>query len=237
MPIMILKQFFPGSSNREVQRYNISGNDPTGAYQLVFDGETTDCIYANASDSFVKMKLDALSIITSVSVSRSQSYEYRITFSGAGMHGNQNQITTTSCAPFTNGKDLTNSQITTIVDGGNTIIFETADGSSVSMSGSTFRNGVPHGSSYLAPVAKVLPSGPRNVKLSIVSTNSLGVSWNAPLENGGDTVTKYLIEWDSNYAVSRAEKSKDWSHVVSALTQNSLNTKLQTAYINTKLER
>ena len=116
-----IETIFPGSSNREVQRYNISGNDPTGAYQLVFDGQTTDCIYANASDSFVKMKLDALSTITSVSVTRSQSYEYRITFSGAGMHGNQNQITTTSCAPFTNGKDLTNSQITTIVDGGNTI--------------------------------------------------------------------------------------------------------------------
>ena len=106
-----IETIFPGSSNREVQRYNITGNDPTGAYRLVFGGQTSDCIYANASDSFVKMKLDALSSISSVSVSRSHSYEYRITFSGAGMHGNQDQITRTSCAPFTNGRDLTNNQI------------------------------------------------------------------------------------------------------------------------------
>ena len=64
-----IETIFPGSSNREVQRYNITGNDPTGAYRLIFGGQTSDCIYANASESFVKMKLDALS---SISISRRQ---------------------------------------------------------------------------------------------------------------------------------------------------------------------
>ena len=34
-----IETIFPGSSNREVQRYNISGNDPTGAYSWYLMGK------------------------------------------------------------------------------------------------------------------------------------------------------------------------------------------------------
>ena len=149
----------------------------------------------------------------------------------------KNQITTTSCAPFTNGKDLTNNQITTIVDGGNTIIFETADGSSVSMSGTTFEDGVPHGSSYLAPVSKVQPSGPMNVKLSIVSTNSLGVSWNAPQKMVATQLQNILSSGTVTTRFLGLRRVRTGHMLLVLLPKIPLNTKLQTAYINTKLER
>ena len=63
------------------------------------------------------------------------------------------------------------------------------------MAASTFRAGVAAGATYLAPATKVTPSGPTDVQLSIVSATSLGVSWRAPVESGGDTVTKYLSDW------------------------------------------
>jgi len=41
------------------------------------------------------------------------------------------------------------------------------------------------------------PSRPIDVKLVVTSDSMLTVGWNYPLNDGGDTVTKYKIEWDT----------------------------------------
>ena len=46
------------------------------------------------------------------------------------------------------------------------------------------------------------PSGPTNVKLFVVSRSELGVVWEPPLFDGGKSITKYLVEWDTVKFVS-----------------------------------
>lgn len=41
-----------------------------------------------------------------------------------------------------------------------------------------------------------VPSSPTNVKLLVVSRTSLGVLWNAPTTDGGDSILQYLVEWE-----------------------------------------
>lgn len=42
------------------------------------------------------------------------------------------------------------------------------------------------------------PSAPQNVILAVTSDKKITVKWDAPASTGGDTVTKYVIEWDTN---------------------------------------
>ena len=51
------------------------------------------------------------------------------------------------------------------------------------------------------------PSGPENVKLFVVSRTELGVTWEAPLFDGGKAISKYLIEWDTDKSMSSAISS------------------------------
>jgi hypothetical protein len=41
------------------------------------------------------------------------------------------------------------------------------------------------------------PDAPTNVLLKVTSHSMLTVSWEAPTDNGGDTITEYQIEWDT----------------------------------------
>ncbi len=42
------------------------------------------------------------------------------------------------------------------------------------------------------------PSGPTNVNLFVVSRSELGVTWEPPLFDGGKSISKYLVEWDTD---------------------------------------
>lgn len=42
------------------------------------------------------------------------------------------------------------------------------------------------------------PSGPTNVTLYVVSRTELGVTWDPPLYDGGKSISKYLVEWDTD---------------------------------------
>ena len=50
----------------------------------------------------------------------------------------------------------------------------------------------------------VLPSFPTNIKINTISGTRVGVSWEAPLSNGGDPITKYSVQWsrDSDFSGS-----------------------------------
>ena len=52
-------------------------------------------------------------------------------------------------------------------------------------------------SSTVTVIPRRIPSAPTNVKLDVVSGNQLEVSFNPPTSNGGDTITKYIVQWDT----------------------------------------
>jgi hypothetical protein len=64
-------------------------------------------------------------------------------------------------------------------------------------------------------LSNAIPSEPTNVQLSVVGTVALGLSWTPPAESGGLQVTKYLIEWDTEYTHTRGI-APAYSHVISA---------------------
>ncbi len=45
--------------------------------------------------------------------------------------------------------------------------------------------------------AKQPPQAPTSVRVSLVGSTSIGVSWKAPVSNGGDAITKYAVQWDT----------------------------------------
>ncbi len=75
----------------EQQTVTLTGGPTGGTFTLTFDGETTTPIAYNASAATVKAALDALSNITTVTVTRAGSgtsgspYVYTVTFSGTGL--------------------------------------------------------------------------------------------------------------------------------------------------------
>ena len=50
----------------------------------------------------------------------------------------------------------------------------------------------------------VVPGPPTGVTLQVVSATSLRIFTNPPQDDGGDTVTKYKVEWDraSNFSTT-----------------------------------
>jgi len=42
------------------------------------------------------------------------------------------------------------------------------------------------------------PSPPTNVRLGVTSDSMLTIGWNPPLSDGGDSIAKYRVEWDTN---------------------------------------
>jgi hypothetical protein len=42
------------------------------------------------------------------------------------------------------------------------------------------------------------PSPPTNVRLGVTSNNMLTIGWAPPLSDGGDSIAKYRVEWDTN---------------------------------------
>lgn len=70
------------------------------------------------------------------------------------------------------------------------------------------------------------PSSPKNVVVSILSDSELGVSWKAPIYEGNDNVSLYLVQWDTdpNFGHNRGAMSveagqgyKDYSCIISDL--------------------
>ncbi|KAL9190309.1 hypothetical protein ACHAXT_007520 [Thalassiosira profunda] len=59
----------------------------------------------------------------------------------------------------------------------------------------------------LAVAPKVIPSAPTGVTLDVVSATELRVIFGSPADNGGDTITSYLIEWSLSSSFAEAESS------------------------------
>lgn len=68
------------------------------------------------------------------------------------------------------------------------------------------------------------PSPPTNVKLGITSDTMLTVGWSPPLSNGGDSVSKYRIEWDAKptFASSSYPPNRGYVDVTSSVTSHTI---------------
>jgi hypothetical protein len=53
----------------------------------------------------------------------------------------------------------------------------------------------------------IVPAAPTGVTLEVISATQLRVMFGSPSDNGGDTITKYLIEWSTRSDFSNAESS------------------------------
>jgi hypothetical protein len=70
----------------------------------------------------------------------------------------------------------------------------------------TVNQGTNPTSNYITTLQST-PSAPESVTISVVSNTELGVSWLAPKYNGGQTVTKFLVEWDYSQYFTRVNGS------------------------------
>merc|ERR1712227_858091 len=83
----------------------------------------------------------------------------------------------------------------------------------------------------LNPATK--PSLPTNVQLGVTSDSLLTVSFDEPLNNGGDTISNYLIEWDVSASFNSVSTLPNKGSVtISASSDSSYTIQLLTA--NTK---
>jgi len=192
---------------------SVDGEDtlpiPTNASAMAIDETSgtyycTDDIEASCSrDSelvgSMQSYLEDLPSISSVKVKRSNTGSEQFTFT----------------VTFTDDRDI-DVQLTS---GSGVDITKTADGLSAmsSCTGSYVINGLTNGQEYLARVyaynsvgfslpqvastsekPQTTASAPTVAVLSVVSDSSLRVIFNVPLDDGGDSVTEYMVELDSS---------------------------------------
>ena len=79
------------------------------------------------------------------------------------------------------------------------------------------------------------PSPPMNVKLGITSDTMLTIGWSHPLSSGGDSISKYRIEWDTkpSFASSSYPPNKGYVDVASHVTSHTIQllSSKQTYYV------
>ena len=65
------------------------------------------------------------------------------------------------------------------------------------------------GTRYCKPATSApskAPDAPRTVVSSSLSETEMRISWQAPIDKGGDEVTEYKVEWDTTPGVSEIQR-------------------------------
>ncbi len=199
---------YPGSYTLEEQSVTIVGNAPiSGSFTLSFHGQITDTISATESAEVFKQKLQALSSLHIVDVTREVvtvhgHVSWRVKMSWLG-----NQI-----AAGAGGISLLRLEDSSalIGNGAGVEVFEMVKGtlpltyslSSLDSETEYFARVAAHNAIGIGPfsysssgVPISQPGVPVDVSLSIAYGTSLQVNWFPPQDNGGGDVTSYLVEW------------------------------------------
>eukprot|EP00986_Skeletonema_menzelii_P018763 scaffold26706_cov195-Skeletonema_menzelii.AAC.1 len=197
-----------------------SADDMGGFFVVNFMGESTPNIYTDAEADDIKEALEGISTIDSVVVSiypHSQDFittygqRWIITFDAQRGNLPSMLIDSSSGRPSTiaTGGTVSGSssviRVETISNGGLLSSFITPpvlDEGKLYMSRISSFNGVlwsdfttSHNS--ISP-SKSAPSPPRDVLVKVLSDTELGVSWKAPLFDGGASIAGYKIVWGDN---------------------------------------
>ena len=214
------------SEVQEIVLLTSNGSEVRGTFALTYGSDTTDSLSINSSSEDVQHALESLSTIRSVRVWRSgenPNYKWTVTFlseypSVSGLMLIVEDTTELEDAlggsPILQANLLTageyplgyNSEVVTVDDALETqyhrVLTDLTAGQLYHVQVSAANDlgfGHPQASTPRAlapPIQK--PSTPRNVILRVASSRSLEVIFSKPESDGGDDVTLYRIEWDTN---------------------------------------
>ena len=204
----------------EVQEiiFESTAEDMGGYITIQFMGETSISINADANSDDIGSALMGMTTIDVVDVSiddissHMSSFGFRWTISFTTEKGNLPSllVSTGSGPPSTiaTGGTLTGSssvvRVETITDGGMSKSFITPSSLSPEKT-YTSRVYSFNGYSWSDPAnslpkkpTKTVSSSPRDVRVNALSDTELGVSWTEPLFTGGDLLSNYRLEWDTD---------------------------------------
>ena len=202
-----------------------NGSHARGTFALSYGGDTTDSLSVDSSADTLKSALESLSTIREVRVWRSGNnpeYKWTVTFlteypSISGLDLSLNELTELTDA----SGGVPTMQISVLTSGVLPVGYNTKfvpvddplqtrfDSLLTNLSAGQYYSvqvsaanklgyGRPQTSipNKLAPPVQK-PSSPTNVLLSVSSSHSLEVSFSSPESDGGETITLYRIEWDT----------------------------------------
>jgi len=189
-----------------VQVTTQSGTSFTLTYDDGRQTETTATIPPYATPEQVQDALLALTSINAVTVER---YDFSATYTGIGSYDVWYKIR------FIAVQFSANSAILTTTAPNYVTIHDVRDGVAPT--------------SKFVTLSVMAPSAVTNVVTYVVSSTELGVTWEAPLYRGGNSVSKFLVEWDVNPYFARSNNTK-YSDVVTYNTAASNNALASFAY-------
>ena len=203
----------------EVQQITLESTaEDMGGYIVVwFMGESSPSIYIDSNADAIKQGLEGISTIESVDVSISPhsqdslSKSWIITFTAQTGNLPSLLVDTGPGLPSTiaaGGTLLGSSSVVrveTVVDGGlprSFITPSTLSSDKTYISRVLAFNGYswsdPASSRHAISPSKGAPSSPREVRVNVLSDTELGVSWTQPIYSGGDPLSSYRLEWDTD---------------------------------------
>jgi len=230
-------EWWAAAGTDEIIEVSVNGATE-GTFSLTYDGATTDSLDYDISKANMISALESLSTVGSVAVDRSAAapnFAWTITFlsetptvSNNALTANFDATTTDATTIVIGGGTSTSSVLAT----GYTAKKITVDDPTASFFSNTI-TGLTAGQLYyarvsaknelgfsvpqtslplsLAPPAQK-PSEPLSSSLLVSSGQSLKMLWKAPDSNGGETVTKYKVEWDTSTSFDSSSGSPMGSH-------------------------
>merc|ERR1711871_1504541 len=176
---------------------NSEGQAINGTFALTYKDEVTSPISASASAIDVRDALEQLPSINTVYVNRGwkikQGYTYSVTFQSvlghvAPLWAPEHHLNKDSSLKISGAPCLSCHYIPDLTMG-TAYFVRVFAGNEIGYSGvpTTIEHPV---------VARQLPAAPTSVQLMPVSSSSLELLWHPPANDGGATVTSYVIEWD-----------------------------------------
>ena len=206
----------------EVQTVSVKAKaeDIYGYYYLEFMGETTEAIRHWATANEFKAALEGLSTITAVTVTKTATaqssvaplsdygWEYEVTFTDqAGdlpsiLAYTGDKTRTLAAGGTLEGTSAYVEVVETIKGALPTHLVTPptlAAGSTYFVRVSAFNSlgwSEPSIAQLSAVTENQAPGAPLGVEVSVYSNTELQVSWQTPAANGGDEVSKFLVEWD-----------------------------------------
>lgn len=202
---------YPGDYTNEVQAITVSSlSSVSGTFTLAFEGKEIEAMAYNEGTESLKSKLDAVESILCVDVQRFvvntdlNLFGWYVTFAWLNGEvvpgaGNLGLFTVESSADLDgNGADV---GVFEIVVGTNPLEYTIPN---LLPGVAYYAHVAAHNSRGFGPFSPITkgttkgqPGSPSDVKVAVASGSAIASSWSSPVNNGGATITGYMVEWYS----------------------------------------